>query len=231
MTDRAVDRRADRWAANPVLVPALGLSPLLAISTSIGKALGLALATLVVAVAASATLLLLRRALVGALRLPAWLLIAATYTAAVELVMQAGAYPLYQALGIFVPLIAVNGVILGGRERFIRADSPLPGLRESLLAGAGFALVLMAMGAVRETLGAGTLGADLDWLGAPAQGWRLSVLADHRFPLLLLPPGAFLLAGLALAVGNHLDARRRRRHPPPRPEPGAKRVRPTGAIR
>lgn len=231
MTGRA-DRRAELWATNPVLVHALGLSPLLAISTSVGKALGLALATLVVAVAASATQLLLRRAMVGAIRLPAWLLITATYTAAVELVMQAFAYPLYQALGIFVPLIAVNGVILGDRERFIRVDSPLPGLRESLLAGAGFALVLVVMGAVREMLGAGTLGADLDWLGAPAQGWRPSVLAgDYRLPLLLLPPGAFLLAGLLLAVSNCFDARWQRHHPPPLPEPGAKRVRPTGVVR
>ncbi len=232
MTDRVVDSRADFWTANPVLVHTLGLSPLLAVSTSLGKALGLALATLVVAVAASATLALLRRLLAGAIRVPAWLLIVATCTAAVELAMRAFAYPLYQALGIFVPLIAVNAVILGGPESFVRADPPLPGMRASLASAAGFALVLVALGAVREALGAGTLGADLDWLGASAQGWRPSALAgDYRFPLLLLPPGAFLVAGLVLALNNHLAARWRRHHPPPRPEPGGKRVRPTGPVR
>lgn len=232
MSDRAALVRAGLWDANPALVQLLGLSPLLAVSTSVVNGLGLGAATLLVVAASGATISLLRRQLSGVVRVPAWLLIIASFTTGAELLMQACAYPLYQSLGIFVPLIVANGMILSRAESFASKNPPLPTVLDGLAMGVGFALALLVMGAIREIVGSGTLFANLDLLlGPTASDWQLTILGgDYRFPLLLLPPGAFLVAGLLIALKNRIDGRWRERRPLPPAEPGAKRVRTTGAI-
>lgn len=221
------------WRNNAVLVQLLGLSPLLAMSHSVATALGLGLATLAVLVASSVAVALLRKRTPDAVRIPLFLLLIATFTACIELLLQAYRYPLYQALGIFVPLIAANGTLLASaaarRERSLAAAA-----RGGLLTGLGFAWVLVLLGALRELLGQGTLCRNMDLLFGPgAAAWQLQVLPDnYEFPLWVLPPGAFLLIGFLLALKNAIDLRRGTSSPPaPVPTPGAKRVRVTGVSR
>ena len=221
------------WRNNAVLVQLLGLSPLLAMSRSVATSLGLGLATLAVLVASSVAVALLRKRTPDAVRIPLFLLLIATFTGCIELLLQAYRYPLYQALGIFVPLIAANGALLASaaasRERSLAAAA-----RGGLLTGLGFAWVLVLLGALRELLGQGTLCRNMDLLFGPgAAAWQLQVLPEHyEFPLWVLPPGAFLLTGFLLALKNAIDLRRPAPAPPaPVPTPGAKRVRVTGVSR
>lgn len=221
------------WRNNPALVQLLGLSPLLAMSRSLATALGLGLATLAVLVAASVAVALLRNRTPDAVRMPLFLLLIATFTGCIELLLQAYRYPLYQALGIFVPLIAANGVLLASADTSSR-HSLATAARDGLLTGLGFAGVLIVLGALRELLGQGTLGNHLDLLFGPgAAGCQLQVLADnYEFPLWVLPPGAFLLTGLLIALKNAIDLRCTTPRPPaPVPTPGAKRVRVTDLPR
>ncbi|MBK9427807.1 MAG: electron transport complex subunit RsxE [Gammaproteobacteria bacterium] len=221
------------WRNNVVLVQLLGLSPLLAMSRSVATALGLGFATLAVLVASSVAVALLRKRTPDAVRIPLFLLLIATFTGCIELLLQAYRYPLYQALGIFVPLIAANGALLASaaasRERSLAAAA-----RGGLLTGLGFAWVLVLLGALRELLGQGTLCRNMDLLFGPgAAAWQLQVLPDnYEFPLWVLPPGAFLLTGFLLALKNAIDLRRRAPAPPaPVPTPSAKRVRVTEVTR
>lgn len=227
-TDQRPDFDTSLWRNNAVLAQLLGLSPLLAMSRSVATALGLGLATLAVLVASSVAVALLRKRTPDAVRIPLFLLLIATFTACIELLLQAYRYPLYQALGIFVPLIAANGTLLASaaarRERSLAAAA-----RGGLLTGLGFAWVLILLGALRELLGQGTLCRNMDLLFGPgAAAWQLQVLPDnYEFPLWVLPPGAFLLIGFLLALKNAIDLRHIAPAPPV-PVPGAKRVRVTG---
>ncbi|MGB5097680.1 MAG: electron transport complex subunit RsxE [Porticoccaceae bacterium] len=221
------------WRNNPVLVQLLGLSPLLAMSRSLATALGLGLATLAVLVASSVAVALLRNRTPDAVRIPLFLLLIATFTGCIELLLQAYRYPLYQALGIFVPLIAANGALLASADTSSR-QSLATAARGGLLTGLGFAGVLIVLGALRELLGQGTLCRQMDLLFGPsAAAWQLQVLPDnYEFPLWVLPPGAFLLTGLLLALKNAIDLRCATPRPPaPVPTPGAKRVRITDVPR
>lgn len=232
-TDQRPDFDTSLWHNNAVLVQLLGLSPLLAMSRSVATALGLGLATLAVLVASSVAVALLCKRTPDAVRIPLFLLLIATFTGCIELLLQAYRYPLYQALGIFVPLIAANGALLASaaasRERSLAAAA-----RGGLLTGLGFAWVLVLLGALRELLGQGTLCRNMDLLFGPgAAAWQLQVLPDnYEFPLWVLPPGAFLLIGFLLALKNAIDLRRPAPAPPaPVPTPSAKRVRVTGVPR
>ncbi|MGK2913448.1 MAG: electron transport complex subunit E [Porticoccaceae bacterium] len=231
--NHAAIARAGLWSNNPVLVQLLGLSPLLAVTTSAVGGLGLGLATTLVITAACATVSLLRRPLASVIGMPAWLLIIAAFTTGVELLMKAYAYPLYQLLGIFVPLIVANGAILNRARAFASEQPPLPAAIDGLATGAGFTGVLLIVGSLREGIGNGTLFAGMELIFGPAaRHWQLDILADgYRFPLLLLPPGAFLVAGLLIALKNRIDSHYRERHPSPPTEPGTKRVRTTGVIK
>lgn len=232
-TDQRPDFDTSLWHNNAVLVQLLGLSPLLAMSHSVATALGLGLATLAVLVASSVAVALLRKRTPDAVRIPLFLLLIATFTACIELLLQAYRYPLYQALGIFVPLIAANGTLLASaaasRERSLAAAA-----RGGLLTGLCFAWILILLGALRELLGQGTLCRNMDLLFGPgAAAWQLQVLPDnYEFPLWVLPPGAFLLIGFLLALKNAIDLRRPAPAPPaPVPTPSAKRVRVTEVTR
>lgn len=220
---------AGLWRDNPALVQLLGLSPLLAMSRSVATALGLGLATLAVLVSSSIAVALLRKRTPDAVRIPVFLLLIATFTGCIELLLQAYRYPLYQALGIFVPLIAANGALLATAAAS-RRHSLASAARGGLLTGLGFAWVLLLLGALRELLGQGTLCRQMDLLFGPgAAAWQLQVLPDdYEFPLWVLPPGAFLLTGFLLALKNAIDLRRGTSSPPASvPTPGAKRVRVT----
>lgn len=223
------------WKNNPAIVQLLGLCPLLAVSGKVVNALGLGIATCFVLVVSNAAVSMIRTVTADAIRLPAFVMIIAAAVTCAELLMQAYSYRLYEILGIFLPLITTNCVILGRAEAFARRHAVRPALYEGLMMGLGFTAVLLVLGALRELLGTGALFADMDLLfGAAAAQWKV-VLFDEYPPFLLavLPPGAFIFTGFIIALKNLIDQRLAGR-PSARAEPLArksKRVRVTGAMR
>jgi electron transport complex protein RnfE len=161
-------------------------------------------------------------------------MIIATFVTCVELLMKAFTYELYLVLGIFIPLIVTNCAILGRADAFASKNPVLPSIADGFFMGLGFTAVLITIGAIREILGRGTLFADMDLLLGPmAEDWAIPVLGQDYPGILVavLPPGAFLVAGLLIAGKNAIDARReRRRSQPIQIVPGSKRVRTTGNI-
>lgn len=225
--------REGLWTNNPALVQLLGLCPLLAVSATVVNALGLALATLLVLVGASTTISLIRHQVPSAVRLPAFVMVIAAFVTCAELLMAAFAYSLYQILGIFIPLIVTNCAILGRADAFASRQPVLPAAIDGLMMGLGFGAVLVLMGAIRELVGQGTLFSDMALLFGPvAAHWQITLVADYQFLFFILPPGAFFVAGLLIALKNVLDQRRAARAQPvnvvPRVE---RRVRVTGTIK
>ena len=208
------------WKNNPGLVQLLGLCPLLAVTTSVVNALGLGLATMLVLSLSNLTVSLIRGWVKDEIRIPVFVMIIASLVTAVELAMNAWFHELYRVLGIFIPLIVTNCVIIGRAEAFASRNSPGIALFDGLMMGSGFTLVLVVIGAIRELLGQGTLlaGADM-MLGADAD-LTIHVFGDGGgFLLALLPPGAFITLGLLVALKNVID--QRVAAPSPAPTPAA----------
>ncbi len=223
------------WKNNPGLVQLLGLCPLLGVSNSMVNALGMGIATAVVLAASNAAVALIRRQVTDAVRLPVFVMIIAALTTCIELLMQAFTYELYQILGIFIPLITTNCIILGRAEAFAAKNSVAHASFDGLMMGTGFGLVLLALGSVRELLGTGMLLSNMQLLfGAQAASWQIEVFPHYPgFLLAILPPGAFLVLGLLIAGKNYLDARaseRAKAVPVPTEVATSRRVRVTGVI-
>jgi len=195
------------WKNNPALVQLLGLCPLLGVSNSAVNALGLGLATALVLLCSNIGVSLVRGVVNTAVRLPAFVMIIAALTTCIELLMQAYTYELYQILGIFIPLITTNCVILGRADGFAAKHNPLIAGFDGLLMGLGFALVLVVLGGVRELVGTGAIFANMHLLFGPvAADWQLTLFDDYRgFLLAILPPGAFIVLGLLIALKNRID--------------------------
>jgi len=221
------------WKNNPALVQLLGLCPLLAVSGSVVNALGLGIATLVVLIGSNVSVSLIRNYVDDAVRLPAFVMIIASFTTAAELLMQALTYELYQILGIFIPLIVTNCAILGRADGFARKNPLLPSLMDGIMMGLGFTLVLVLLGAVREIIGQGTLFAGMDLLFGPvAANWQITLFDDYvNFLFAVLPPGAFVALGLMIALKNAIDTYIENHQAKASPVvAGSKRVRVTGHI-
>jgi electron transport complex protein RnfE len=186
------------WKENAVFRLLLGLCPTLAVTTSAENGLGMGLATTFVLVGSNVVVSLLRRLIPSKVRIPAFIVIIASFVTVVQLCMEAYFYDLYKALGIFIPLIVVNCVILGRAEAFASKNSLLPSLVDGLGMGTGFTLALFVLGAVRELFGSGAL-----------LGYSVLGSSYQPFLLMILPPGAFIAMGLLLAAMNRFDARRR----------------------
>ncbi|MCO1333207.1 electron transport complex subunit E [Microbulbifer sp. OS29] len=222
------------WKNNPALVQLLGLCPLLAVTGSVVNGIGLGLATTGVMACSNLAVSLLRRQMPDTVRLPASVMIIATFVTCVELLMKAYTYELYLVLGIFIPLIVTNCAILGRADAFASKNPILPSLADGFMMGVGFTAVLIVIGAVREVLGQGTLFSDMDLLLGPmASDWGISVFGGDYPGVLVavLPPGAFLVAGLLIAGKNAIDIEmERRKSQRVKIIPGSKRVRVTGKI-
>lgn len=222
------------WKNNPALVQLLGLCPLLAVTGSVVNAIGLGLATTGVLTCSNLAVSLLRRQMPDTVRLPASVMIIATFVTCVELLMKAFTYELYLVLGIFIPLIVTNCAILGRADAFASKNPALPSLVDGFMMGVGFTAVLIVIGAVREILGQGTLFSDMDLLLGPmAKNWGISILGNEYPGVLVavLPPGAFLVTGLLIAAKNAIDTGiERRRSQQVKIITGSKRVRVTGKI-
>jgi electron transport complex protein RnfE len=196
---------------NPGFVQLLGLCPLLAVSTSVANALGLGLATIAVLMASNAIAAVTGPRMPREVRLAVFVVVIAAAVTSVELAMAAWWPGLHAALGIFLPLIVTNCLVLARAESFASRESVPRALLDGLAMGLGFLLALLALGASRELLGRGSLGADLDLLFGERfadSGWQVFPEADGWL-LALLPPGAFILLGLMLALGNARAAARR----------------------
>ncbi len=222
------------WNNNPALVQLLGLCPLLAVTGSVVNALGLGLATLLVLTGSNMAVSLIRRQVTEAVRIPAFVMIIATFTTCTELLMKAYTFELYQILGIFIPLIVTNCTILGRAEAFASKHGVLASGLDGLMMGLGFGIVLLVIGAIREVLGHGTLFADMQLLFGPgATNWKLHLYGDGQGLLVaVLPPGAFIVTGLLIALKHVIDKRiaGRRAARKAAPVKGARRVRTTGVI-
>jgi electron transport complex protein RnfE len=186
------------WKENAVFRLLLGLCPALAVTTSAENGLGMGLATTFVLVCSNIVVSSLRKVIPAKVRIPSFIVVIASFVTVVQLCMEAYFYDLYKALGIFIPLIVVNCLILGRAEAFASKNRLVPAVADGVGMGLGFTLALFVLGAVRELFGSGTL------LG-------YAVFGSSYQPLLLmiLPPGAFIAMGLLLAGMNLLDARRR----------------------
>jgi len=222
------------WKNNPALVQLLGLCPLLAVTGSVVNALGLGLATLLVLTGSNIVVSLVRSQVSDAVRLPAFVMVIATFTTCTELLMKAYTYELYLVLGIFIPLIVTNCAILGRAEAFASRNNVVASALDGIMMGLGFGAVLLVIGAIRELLGSGTLFANMDLLFGPiAANWTLQIFpVDYAFLVAILPPGAFLVAGLLIALKNAIDSRieEKRKQQQGVIVIGSKRVRTTGKI-
>jgi len=222
------------WKNNPALVQLLGLCPLLAVTASVVNALGLAAATLFVLVCSNTAVSLIRNVVSDAVRLPAFVMIIASAVTCTELLMQAYAFELYQILGIFLPLITTNCVILGRADGYASKNPLGRSFFDGAMMGLGFGVVLVLLGALRELFGTGALFADMDLLFGPAAaGWKIVLVEAYQpFLLAILPPGAFIFTGLLIALKNRIDNGIERRAAARREAPvrGSKRVRVTGTI-
>lgn len=201
------------WANNPAFVQILGLCPLLAVSNSVINALGLGLATLLTLTLSNAIVSLIRNLVTPEIRLPVFVLVIACVVTAIELTMNAYLHELHTILGIFIPLIVTNCIIIARAEAFASKNTVARATADGFMMGLGSTLALVLLGALRESLGHGTLLANAHLMfGAAAKGWTITLVEHyHGFLLAILPPGAFIGLGLLIAVKNVIDSRIERR--------------------
>lgn len=181
------------WKNNSALVQLLGLCPLLAVSSTATNALGLGLATTLVLVFTNSAVSALRRWVPHEIRIPIYVMIIASVVSTVQMLINAYAYGLYQSLGIFIPLIVTNCIVIGRAEAYAAKNPVGLSAIDGLAMGLGATCALFVLGSLREILGNGTLfnGADL-LLGSWAKSLRIEVFhTDTPFLLAMLPPGAF----------------------------------------
>jgi electron transport complex protein RnfE len=197
------------WKNNPALVQLLGLCPLLAVTGTVVNAIGLGLATILVLVGSNLAVSLIRNHVPDAVRLPAFVMIIASFVTVTELVMQALTYELYQILGIFIPLIVTNCAILGRADAFACKNGLIPSAVDGFTMGLGFTVVLILLGIIREVIGQGTLFTNMDLIfGEMALNWQIVIFEDYPdFLFAILPPGAFVAMGLIIALKNMIDDR------------------------
>lgn len=201
------------WKNNSALVQLLGLCPLLAVSSTATNALGLGLATTLVLVCTNVAVSALRRWVPTEIRIPIYVMIIASVVSAVQMLINAYAYGLYQSLGIFIPLIVTNCIVIGRAEAFASKNPIGLSAIDGLGMGLGATSALLVLGSLREVLGNGTLfdGADL-LLGDWAKSLRIEVIhLDTPFLLAMLPPGAFIGLGLLLAAKYLIDEKMKQR--------------------
>ncbi|WP_028864208.1 electron transport complex subunit RsxE [Psychromonas aquimarina] len=195
------------WKNNPGIVQLLGLCPLLAVSNTLTNALGLGLATLFVLTASNSLISLIRNHVPKTIRIPVFVMIIASLVSCIQLLMNAFIYELYLSLGIFIPLIVTNCIIIGRAEAFASKNTVKHAAFDGLMMGLGFSAVLVLLGASREILAQGTLFDGIETLlGDWAQFLTVTLYhTDTSFLLAALPPGAFIIMGLIIALKNSID--------------------------
>jgi len=187
------------WAEIPPFRLVLGLCPTLGVTTKMQFGIGMGLATTFVLVCANILVSMLRKAIPSKVRIACFIIIIATFVILVELLMQAYTYPLYKQLGIFIPLIVVNCIVLGRAEAFASKNGLVVSIADGLGIGIGYTLSLAALGSVREILGAGTLTL---WEGIELFNIANVFPGFQPFQFMVQAPGAFIGLGLMLCLMN-----------------------------
>jgi electron transport complex protein RnfE len=192
--------RKGLWEEIPVFRVVLGMCPTLAVTTSLMNGIGMGVAATFVLVCSNVMVAALRNAIPDKVRIPCFIVIAATFTTVTDLVMNGFAHELHRNLGIFIPLIVVNCIILGRAEAFAAKNSVWLSLADAIGMGLGFTLALMVVGSIREVIGNGTLTL---WTGL---GWSVPGAAQPVL-LFILAPGGFVTLGVLLAGMNKIEMR------------------------
>ena len=205
------------WKQNPGVVQLLGMCPTLAVTSSAVNGLSLGLATAFVMAASNASVSPIRRWVPGEIRIPVFILIIAALVTVIDLGMHAYMQAMHAVLGIFIPLIVTNCIVLARVEAFAAKNEVGPSALDGLMMGLGLALVLTVLGGMRELVGKGTLFSGIDLaLGPSAKQFVLTVVPDyHGFLLAILPPGAFIGLALLIAGRNWMESRKQAAHAAP----------------
>lgn len=174
---------------NPVFVQLLGMCPTLAVTTTAIDGMGMGMATTVVLLGSNLVISLLRKVIPDKIRIPAFVVVIATFVTLIEMFMHAYAISLYKSLGLFIPLIVVNCLILARAESFASKNNPVKSIVDGLGMGIGFTLALTILGIVREILGAGSL-------------FGVQLFGESFQPalIMILPPGAFIALGILVGL-------------------------------
>lgn len=198
------------WKQNPGLVQLLGLCPTLAMTVSLVNGFSLGLMTAVVMAASNASVAPIRKLVPTEIRIPVFILIIAALVTVIDLAMHAYLQSLHAVLGIFIPLIVTNCIVLARVEAFAAKNPTTPSALDGFMMGFGLSLVLATLGGIREIIGKGTLFSGIDLVFGPsAKAMILTVVPDyHGFLLAILPPGAFIGLGSLIAARNWLEQRK-----------------------
>ena len=192
------------WRENPSLTKLMGICPIIAMSSSVSIAIGLGLATLIVIITSNIIASAIRQQLNLATRVPSLIFIIATMVTALEMLMQVSFYGLFELLGVFLPLIVVNQIVLMSAESSASQKSLSNSVLDGFLTGLGFLLVLVLISSIRELIGNGSLFDNMEVLfGSVAKDWVIHPFGnDFQFRLILMPPGALLILGGVIAAKN-----------------------------
>jgi Na+-translocating ferredoxin:NAD+ oxidoreductase subunit E len=195
------------WKQNPILAQVLGLCPTLAITTSLINSFSLGLATTLVMAMSNFAVSALRSFIPYEIRIPVFILIIAALVTMVDLAMNAWLHDLYLILGIFIPLIVTNCIVLARVEAYAAKNPVLASTWDGAMMGIGLTLVLSVLGIVRELIGQGTLFSGIEMIVPGLQAIQILPEDYPGFLVAVLPPGAFFILGLLIASRNWLDAR------------------------
>ena len=186
------------YSENPVLKQALGLCPTLAVSSSVVNGLGMGLAATFVLITSNFMVSLIRKVVPAKIRIPIYIVVIATFVTIIDLLMAGFLPELHKSLGIFVPLIVVNCIILGRAEAFAGKNTVFMSVLDGIGMGLGFTFALVLLGTIRELLGNGS------FMGIPVMS-----AAYQPVLIFILPPGAFLTIGFVMGFFNWLEGRKR----------------------
>lgn len=186
---------------NPTFVLMLGMCPTLAVTTSAKNGIGMGLATMVVLIMSNLMISLLRKIIPDAVRVPVYITIIASFVTVIEMVMHAYVKDLYDSLGIYIPLIVVNCIILGRAESYANKNKPLLSIFDGIGIGIGFTIGLTMIGLVRELLGNGTI-----------FGLQIMPKSYEPISIFIMAPGAFFVLAMLCAVQNKLKLKGANRH-------------------
>jgi electron transport complex protein RnfE len=195
------------WKQNTILAQVLGLCPLLAVSSNFVNAFSLGLATVFVMILSNLGISALRAFIPYEIRIPVFILIIAALVTVVDLLFNAFLHDLYLVLGIFIPLIVTNCIVLARVEAFAAKNGVRAATFDGLMMGIGFVWVISLLGLIREFVGQGTLFSGIEMIIPGTQGVQVLPADYPGFLIAILPPGAFFVLGLMIAGRNWMEAR------------------------
>ena len=207
------------WKQNTSIVQILGLCPLLAVTTNLVNGAMLSLATIIVMAMSGIAIASLRNLIPHEIRIPVFILIVAALVTVVDLLFNANLHELYLVLGIFIPLIVTNCIVLARVEAFAAKNPPLQSLSDGVFMGVGMLWTLSLLGGLRELIGRGTLFSGIDMVIPGLHPLQLLPADYPGFLIAMLPPGAFILLGCLIAWKNWIEARAAVRQQRRLPEP------------